>query len=599
MRDLIRTIKYATRFKGLTGVVFVFSLAQTGISLIQPFIMKLFFDLVETNYKTGVSPAIMSEYFRYTLIYLGFSLFSILINRTNEFYWTKLSNKTEESLNNEAFEHVQNLSLDFYAKNQTGKITERIGKGIWDAISVMQNFVFEFFPQLLLFLTTTIILFTVNVLFALIVGFGIPTYFLITWYFNRKLRKLHDAIRNDYENMSNTRTETIVNIRTVKSYAQEVSQLKKMKANMKSKVDHNMQWVKIANTMYLFRSLTFYGSQFAALSLGIYMILMGQITLGTFVLVWQYVSRAYQPMNYIMRLYDNTVRAMASVKRLFDTLDEVPTVRDVEGAKNLRVKNGEITIKDLHFEYSDGDGKKILRGIDLTIPAKKTVAIVGKSGSGKTTLAKLLMRFHDTTRGEIQIDGIDIKTVTQRSLRQNIGYVLQDSLLFNDTASNNIRFGNSNAKEAEVVNAAKLANAHDFILRLPKGYKTEVGERGVKLSGGEQQRINIARAVLKNAPILILDEATSSLDSESEGVIQDALFKLIKDKTTIIIAHRLSTVMKADIIIVMDKGRIVETGTHQDLVSKRGIYAKLFEIQSGGYLDTIEPELMEIANEAI
>ena len=247
----------------------------------------------------------------------------------------------------------------------------------------------------------------------------------------------------------------------------------------------------------------------------------------------------------------------------------------------MQVKRGNISFKNVTFSYRERD---VIKDLSLDVPAGKVLAIVGKSGSGKTTLVKLLSRFYDPQGGDITVDGVSVCDVTQKSLREGIGVVLQDSILFNDTVANNIAYSRPSASKKDIFAAAKMANADEFIARLPEGYDTLVGERGVKLSGGEQQRINIARAILKNPPILVLDEATSSLDSESEMLIQEALWRLIKGKTTIIIAHRLSTVMKADMIVVMEKGKISEMGTHDDLVKEKGIYAKLFEIQSGGYL---------------
>jgi ABC-type multidrug transport system fused ATPase/permease subunit len=274
---------------------------------------------------------------------------------------------------------------------------------------------------------------------------------------------------------------------------------------------------------------------------------------------------------------------LRSVKRTFEILDTLPEITDAAKARNLNVSKGEITIKNLSFGY-DGAENIILNKLSLTIPNNKSVAFVGKSGVGKSTIIKLLLRFYDPNKGDISIDGQNIKSITQKSLRESIGVVMQDSSLFNDTALNNISYGNKRVKKEGVIRAAKMANAHEFIMKLPQGYDTIVGERGVKLSGGEQQRINIARAILKNPPILILDEATSSLDSESEKLIQDALCRLIRGRTTIIIAHRLSTVMRADLIVVLDKGKISEMDTHNELLKKKGIYSKLFNIQSGGYL---------------
>lgn len=311
------------------------------------------------------------------------------------------------------------------------------------------------------------------------------------------------------------------------------------------------------------------------------MVLTGKITLGALTLTWQYSNRSYNPLWYLSRLYDEMQRNMRSVRRVFELIDTEPEVEDLPDAKRLKVKRGQISFDKVHFQYED---KKVLNGFTLDIKPGQVVAFVGKSGVGKTTLVKLLLRFYNLNKGRIFIDGQDISKVTQRSLRENISFVLQDSSLFNDTALNNIRYGKPGVKKDKIYAAAKVANADEFIDKLPKKYDTIVGERGVKLSGGEQQRINIARAVIKDAPILVLDEATSSLDSESEKLVQEALWRLIEGRTTLIIAHRLSTVMKADLIVVMDKGKIVEQGTHDDLVKHKGIYSKLFEIQSGGYL---------------
>lgn len=584
MKDLWRTIKFASRFKWLSASNFVLAMAMASAGLLPPLVYKLFFDLVENTLKNGMSGDTSVKFFKYSGIYLLIAAGTILLNRAANYRWIKWMNLTERELTKDTFDHIQHLSLEYFNTNQTGKLIERISKGVGDAINVMQAVLFQFFPQVVIFLITTIVLFRVNWIFGLIVGVGIPLYVGITLAFNKALIKIHDDIRADYEKLGSVRAETIMNIRTVKSYVQEAGQLRKLMVQMNNKVDHNMQWAKTANIMFALRGIVFYGSSFFAMALGIYLVLNENITLGSFVLVWSYLNKAYEPMQWIMRMYDDTLRQMRSVKKMFETLDTEPSVKDIPNALPLKLKHGELTLKNLWFNYPDDKKKIILKGIDLTIEPKTTVAIVGKSGSGKTTLAKLLMRFYDTTKGSITIDGQNISKVTQDSLRKKIGYVLQDSSLFNDTALNNIRFSKPTAKRNDVIRAARMANAEEFILKLPKGYDTLVGERGVKLSGGEQQRINIARAILKDSPIIIFDEATSSLDSESELLIQDALANLIKDRLTIIIAHRLSTVMRADLIVVMDKGKITEIGTHDDLLKKKGIYSKLFEIQSGGYL---------------
>jgi ABC-type multidrug transport system fused ATPase/permease subunit len=286
-------------------------------------------------------------------------------------------------------------------------------------------------------------------------------------------------------------------------------------------------------------------------------------------------------MSSTVRNVVNVQKSLVDTQLMFDYLDEKPQILDAENAVNIKPTHPDITLDKVNFSYKK---EETINNLTLHIPGGSTLAIVGKSGSGKSTLVKLLLRLYEINSGEIKIDGKNIQKIHQRSLRENISTVMQDSIVFNDTAHNNILYGKHTATKRDVDKAATLAGANKFIESLPNKYNTILGEKGVKLSGGEQQRINIARAFLKNAPILILDEATSSLDSEIEQQIQDSMWDLAKNRTTIIIAHRLSTVMKADLIVVMDKGKIVEQGTHKDLVEHKGIYSKLFEIQSGGYL---------------
>jgi subfamily B ATP-binding cassette protein MsbA len=421
----------------------------------------------------------------------------------------------------------------------------------------------------------------VNKTFGLILLSSIPAFILISLKFSKKLISIQDSVRDSIEKLSGMMTESIINIKTIKSYATEDRHYNKFTKQLKDTVAKDIKYFVSRINMNFFRITTMDLAQLSILGIGIYWTLNGKISLGTFTLAWQYTNRSMQPLWHLTRRIDDIQRKMRSVKRVFELVDTKPEIEDAPNAKNLKITKGKISFENVSFSYKD---KEVVKNLSLEVPAGKVLAIVGKSGSGKTTLVKLLSRFYDIKSGKISIDGQDIVNVTQRSLRKNIGVVLQDSILFNDTAANNISYGRPTAKQAEIVSAAKKANADVFIRNLPDKYQTVVGERGVKLSGGEQQRINIARAILKNPPILILDEATSSLDSESEQLIQDALWKLIEGRTTIIIAHRLSTIMRADLIVVMDKGKIIETGTHEDLVEGDGLYSRLFEIQSGGYI---------------
>jgi ABC-type multidrug transport system fused ATPase/permease subunit len=274
--------------------------------------------------------------------------------------------------------------------------------------------------------------------------------------------------------------------------------------------------------------------------------------------------------------------ALADASEMVEILEEPHGIQDVPGAKRLAVSGGMVEFRDVEFAFRDGS--PVLHGFDLAIAPGEKIALVGPSGAGKSTVTKLLLRLYDVNSGAIEIDGQNIRTVTQDSLRENIGYVPQEPILFHRTLMENIRYGKRDATDAEVVEAAKQAHAHEFITSFPQGYETFVGERGVKLSGGERQRVAIARAILKNAPVLVLDEATSSLDSESEHYIQEALDTLMEGKTVIVIAHRLSTIMKMDRIVVMEQGRIVDEGTHDALLATDGLYRKLWSIQAGGFM---------------
>jgi subfamily B ATP-binding cassette protein MsbA len=292
---------------------------------------------------------------------------------------------------------------------------------------------------------------------------------------------------------------------------------------------------------------------------------------------------AYEPMKRLANLNSDLQQGLAATERVFAMIDAKPMIVEKPGAEPLVVRRGEIALRGVHFSYMPG--QKALNGINLVVPAGKTVALVGPSGAGKSTILNLIPRFYDTTEGAVLIDGRDVRDVTLASLRASMGLVSQEISLFDDTVRANIAYGRPGASEAEIVEAAKNAAAHDFIVDLPNGYDTEVGGRGVKLSGGQRQRLAIARAMLKNAPILLLDEATSALDTESERQVQTALRRLMSGRTTLVIAHRLSTVVDADIIYVIDSGQVRESGTHRELLAKGGVYAGLYATQLTDDLD--------------
>lgn len=581
MRDFWRAIKFASINKKLTSLVIFLSFLNTFLSILEPLLLKRFFDLVDFSIRTKDYVFDAKPLLTLVVLYAVLKFSTDFANQLNNYFIPKWWNLTRKALSTKVFTHLETLSLKYFESNSTGKLRERVDRGINDLNFIVEGILLDMLPQFAFILIATYILLRENIYFGLTLIFGIIIFIVISLLYSKRLIPIQDKYRDSDEKVSAIATESIINIKTIKSYASENRHATKFERQLNESLRLALKYVRTRISMNSIRFLVSDISQVFIISFGVYLVLIGKTTLGSLTLAWQYTNRAYNPLWYLSRMYDDMQRNMRSVKRVFELLDTAADIKDAPNAAILKVKKGQIRFDNISFRYDD---KMVINSLSLDIAPGNIVAFVGKSGVGKTTLVKLLMRFYDTKKGKIYIDGQDITKVTQGSLRNKIGYVLQDSALFNDTVYNNIKYGKPSSKKDKIINAAKIANADIFINNLAKKYQTIVGERGVKLSGGEQQRINIARAALKNAPILILDEATSSLDSESEQLVQDALWKLIEGKTTIIIAHRLSTVMKADLIVVMDKGKIVETGTHKDLVEQKGIYARLFEIQSGGYL---------------
>lgn len=581
MKDFWRAVKYAFINKRLAYLAVFLAMILTAIDLMFPLFTKNIFDIIEQSIKNPSANTSFKLIVPWLVIYGILLIIQTFTSQFNMYVINRWWVLTEKALTQKAFSHLQSLSLSYFEKQSTGKVKERVDRGISDLVNIIDRVVLDVLPQLIYIIVAIIILLKVQLIFGLILLACVPFYLVVSYFFSPKVLKFQDKMRTLRESISGVTTESIINVKTIKSYATEKKHFNKLTMKINQSITAMLNYTVGRAKMNIIRVLPTDFAQVLILGLGAYWTMTGRITLGTLTLAWQYTNRSIQPLWWIARVVDDVQRDMRSVKRVFELFDTEPEIKDSPEARKLKLKKGNILFKDVKFKY---DNRHVINGMTLGVPAGSVVAFVGKSGVGKTTLVKLLMRFYDPQKGSIFIDGQNIKDVTQKSLRQNIGYVLQDSALFNDTVHNNVSYGASVKDKNNVIKAAQVANADEFIKRLPKGYNTIVGERGVKLSGGEQQRINIARAVLKNPPILILDEATSSLDSESELLVQDALWRLIEGKTTLIIAHRLSTIMRADLIVVMDKGKISEIGTHKDLVAKKGIYAKLFEIQSGGYL---------------
>lgn len=405
-----------------------------------------------------------------------------------------------------------------------------------------------------------------------------PFYIFGIYYFFGRLRRLMRERSQALAEVQGFLHERITGINVIKSFAVEKHEEKRFALknnNFLAKAVNHARWN--AKSFAVVNTITDVGP-LLVIGYGAYQVLGGSLTVGALAAFVAYLERLYGPLRRLVSSSTTLTQSIASMDRVFHLFDEKYDVTDREHAKSLDDSRGEIEFQDVGFGY-DGESSNILKHINFRIVPGETIAFVGMSGGGKSTLVSLIPRFYDVTDGKIKIDGQDIRDYTIESLRNNIGIVMQDNILFSDSVKENIMLALPGATDEEVIEAAKAANAHDFIMNLPEGYDTEVGERGVKLSGGQKQRIAIARVFLKNPPILILDEATSALDLESESIIQETLLKLSVDRTTIVVAHRLSTITHADKIYVMKDGMVAEAGTHQELLSNRSVYYDLYSIQ--------------------
>ena len=494
-------------------------------------------------------------------------------------YWGHmLGLNIETDMREDLFHHVQKQSFRFFDNTKTGHIMSRITNDLFEIGELAHHGPEDLFIAFMTFIGAFWIMFTINVKLALIILIMVPILIFFMAYSNIKMSQ---AWRNMYENIAgvNARVEDAVSgVRVVQSFTNEDYEMKRFTKNnyifrtSKLGAYRIMAFVN-ANIYMLMRFVTL-----AVLVYGAWLSYNSQLTYGELIAFVLYVNVLFKPIEKISALLELYPKGMAGFQRFIDLLDVSPDVKDRKGAKNVNHLHGNIAFRNVTFFYETTQAP-VLKDLSFQIKSGETIAFVGPSGAGKTTISALIPRFYDVQKGAITIDGMDIRDMTMRSLRSHIGIVQQDVFLFTGTLRENIAYGKLDATDEEVEEAAKLAHMEDFITELPDGYDTQVGERGLKLSGGQKQRIAIARMFLKNPSILILDEATSALDTETEAIIQDALMKLTKDRTTIVIAHRLATIKHADRIFVITKDGIAEQGSHNELIAKGGIFAHLHDVQ--------------------
>ena len=494
-------------------------------------------------------------------------------------YWGhKLGLNIETDMREELFHHVQKQSFRFFDNTKTGHIMSRITNDLFEIGELAHHGPEDFFIAIMTFIGAFWIMLTINVQLALIILFVVPVLIFFMTYSNIKMSK---AWRKMYEDIAgvNARIEDAVSgARVVQSFTNEAHEMERFTDNnqifRRSKLTAYKVMAFVNSNIYmLMRFITL-----IVLIVGAWLSFSGKLSYGELVAFVLYVNVLFKPIEKISALLELYPKGMAGFRRFIDLLDVSPDVKDKKGAKNISLVKGNISFEDVTFTYEKTQ-EPVLNGLSFHIKAGETIAFVGPSGAGKTTICSLIPRFYDVQKGAITIDGIDIRDMTMRSLRKQIGIVQQDVFLFTGTLRENIAYGKLDATDEEVKAAAKLAHMEEFIAELPNGYETQVGERGLKLSGGQKQRIAIARMFLKDPAILILDEATSALDTETEAIIQDALMNLAKDRTTLIIAHRLATIKHADRIMVVTKDGIEEEGTHEELIAKGGTFAHLHDIQ--------------------
>lgn len=565
-------LPFLWEFKGRVILALILLILAKLANVSVPLVLKEIVDTLDQDRAMLILPVFL------LVSYGALRLCSTLFGELRDAIFAKVTQRAIRRVANKVFAHLHTLSLRFHLERQTGGVSRDIERGSRGISFVMNFMLFNILPTLLeISLVMAILISKYNIWFSVIIFSTLLAYITLTLIVT-EWRMIFRRTMNNMDSKANTQAiDSLLNYETVKYFGNETWEAKRYDDHMKT-----WETAAIRNQTSL-ASLN--AGQSAIIAIGVTLLMLlaadevieGTMTLGDLVLVNAFMLQLYMPLHFLGFVYREIKHSLADMERMFSLLSENKEIQDKPTAQTLNPKNAAIRFSHVNFGYESN--RQILFDITFDIPAGHNIAVVGHSGSGKSTLSRLLFRFYDVNSGSILINNQDIRDITQESLRAAIGIVPQDTVLFNDSIYYNIAYGKPTATQAEVFAAAKSAHIHDFIQSLPNQYETVVGERGLKLSGGEKQRVAIARTILKNPEILIFDEATSALDSNSEKLIQAELKRIATNRTTLTIAHRLSTVADADQILVMDQGRIIERGNHQQLLATNGVYTKMWALQ--------------------
>ncbi|NKE08193.1 ABC transporter ATP-binding protein [Mesobacillus selenatarsenatis] len=578
MGSIRRYLKFVKPYRlQIIGTIFI-GILKFAIPLLIPLLIKFVLDDV-----IGSDTLTKDEKIDKLLWVMGIMIVVFVVLRPPiEYYrqyfaqWT--ASKILYDIRDRLFTHMQRLSYKYYSNTRAGEVISRMINDVEQTKTFVVTGLMNLWLDVATIMIAAAIMFTMDVQLTFVSLILFPFYAFSVKYFFGNLRKLTRERSQALAGVQSYLHERVAGISVIKSFAiedYEQTQFDQQNKNFLTKALEHTRWnakaFAVVNTITDIAPLLVIG--FSG-----YQVLQGNLTIGEMAAFIAYIDRLYNPLRRLVNSSTTLTQAIASMDRVFEFMDEKYDIKDSPDATELKKVHGDISFRNVSFSYEE-DGETVLKNLNIEVQKGETIALVGMSGGGKSSFVSLIPRFFDVTEGQILLDGKDIRSFKVRSLRDKIGMVAQDNILFSESVKSNILLGRPGASDEEVIQAAKAANAHDFIMSLPEGYDTKVGERGVKLSGGQKQRVAIARVFLKNPPILILDEATSALDLESEHLIQEAIEKLAKDRTTFVVAHRLSTITHADRIVLIEHGEIVEDGSHDELMAKQGGYHRLFQVQ--------------------